>query len=244
VEGTLSIHSIRTPRRELFYWATVLATFALGTATGDLTARTLNLGYLTSGIWFSVAFAAVAVAHWKFGLNSILAFWICYVLTRPVGASFADYVAFPHSVGGLGVGHGAVALFLTFLIIIFVGYLAVTRKDVEEVAPPARPGHRRGVPTAAEYRPPYQGERFDERAYPPRPGRSPYQDGPFDEQPYPPRPGPSPYQREPLDEQPYRPRPERSPYQREPFDDEPYPPRPRDDEPRRPPDGFFAWDDR
>ena len=206
VEGTLSIHSIRTRRRELFYWATVLATFALGTATGDLTARTLNLGYLASGIWFSVAFAAVAVAHWKFGLNSILAFWICYVLTRPVGASFADYVAFPHAVGGLGVGHGAVALVLTFLIVIFVGYLAVTRKDVEGAAPSARPGHRRAVPPATEYRPPYQVGRFDEEPYPPRP--------------------------------------ERSPYQREPFDGEPYPPRPMDGEPRRPPDGFFAWDDR
>jgi uncharacterized membrane-anchored protein len=206
VEGTLSIHSIRTRRRELFYWATVLATFALGTATGDLTARTLNLGYLTSGIWFSVAFAAVAVAHWKFGLNSILAFWICYVLTRPVGASFADYVAFPHAVGGLGVGHGAVALILTFLIVIFVGYLTVTRKDVEGGAPSARPGHRRAVPPATEYRPPYQGGRFDEEPYPPRPGRSPYQ--------------------------------------REPFDSEPYPPRSMDGEPRRPPDGFFAWDDR
>src|SRR6516225_6573464 len=173
VEGTLSIHSIRTPRRELFYWATVLATFALGTATGDLTARTLNLGYLASGIWFSIAFAAVAVAHWKFGLNSILAFWICYVLTRPVGASFADYVAFPHSFGGLGVGHGPVALFLTFLIVIFVGYLAVTRKDVEEEPAPAPSGHRRGVPSATEYRPPYQSGRFDDQ---PRPGRSPYRD--------------------------------------------------------------------
>jgi len=151
VERTLSIHSIRTPRREVFYWAAVLATFALGTATGDLTARTLNLGYLASGIWFSVAFAAVAVAHWKLGLNPILAFWICYVLTRPVGASFADYVAFPHAVGGLGVGHGPVALFLTFFIVVFVGYLTVTRRDVEKpagepagAAPPlARSRHRR-----------------------------------------------------------------------------------------------------
>ena len=244
VEGTLSIHSIRTPRRELFYWATVLATFALGTATGDLTARTLNLGYLTSGIWFSVAFAAVAVAHWKFGLNSILAFWICYVLTRPVGASFADYVAFPHSVGGLGVGHGPVALFLTFLIVIFVGYLAVTRKDVEEpaegAAPAARSGHRRGVQSPVEYRPPYQRGPYDEESYPPRPGRSPYQRGPFEEEPYPPRP----YQREPFEEEPYPPRAGRSPHQREPFDDEPYPPGPRDEAPRHPPEGFFAWDDR
>jgi uncharacterized membrane-anchored protein len=195
VEGTLSIHSIRTPRRELFYWATVLATFALGTATGDLTARTLNLGYLASGIWFSVAFAAVAVARWKFGLNSILAFWICYVLTRPVGASFADYVAFPRSVGGLGVGHGPVALALTFLIIILVGYLAVTRKDVEEAPPAARSE------------------------------RSPYPDGPFEEQPY-------------------QPRPERSPYQHEPFDEVPYQPRHGYEAPRRPPEDFFAGDDR
>ena len=124
-EKTLSIHSIRTPRRELFYWATVLATFALGTATGDFTARTLHLGYLASGFLFLAAFVVVAVAHWKFGLNPILAFWIAYVLTRPVGASFADYVAFPKSVGGLGVGHGPVALVLTFIIAALVAYLAV-----------------------------------------------------------------------------------------------------------------------
>ena len=257
VEGTLSIHSIRTPRRELFYWATVLATFALGTATGDLTARTLNLGYLASGIWFSIAFAAVAVAHWKFGLNSILAFWICYVLTRPVGASFADYVAFPHSFGGLGVGHGPVALFLTFLIVIFVGYLAVNRKDVEEVPLSARSGHRRDTPSAAGYRPPYQGGRFDEEPQQHWPEQPPYQGEPFDEEPYRPRSRRSPYRREPFDEQPrparspYRrepfdeqPRPARSPYPREPFDEEPYPPRPGSEEPRRPPEGFFAWDDR
>jgi uncharacterized membrane-anchored protein len=145
-EGTLSIHSIRTPRRELFYWATVLATFAMGTATGDMTAKTLNLGYLASGIWFSIAFAAVAVAHWKFRLNPILAFWVAYVLTRPVGASFADYIAFPHSVGGLGVGHGPVALALTAVIAILVGYLAVTRNDVEDprqAAAPAAPARQR-----------------------------------------------------------------------------------------------------
>src|SRR5689334_6409840 len=181
-ERALSIHSIRTPRREAFYWATVLATFAMGTATGDLTARTLNLGYLASGIWFSIAFAAVAVAHWKFRLNPILAFWIAYVLTRPVGASFADYVAFPHSVGGLGVGHGQVALVLTFFIVILVGYLAVTRKDVEDprqVAAPAasarhrqagqQPGYPRGSqpvpPRAARPDPPlhYPGQYQDER---------------------------------------------------------------------------------
>jgi uncharacterized membrane-anchored protein len=185
-EGTLSIHSIRTPRREMFYWATVLATFALGTATGDMTARTLNLGYLASGIWFSLAFAVVAVAHWKFGLNPILAFWIAYVLTRPVGASFADYIAFPHSFGGLGVGHGPVALVLTFIIVILVAYLAVTRKDVEDPrqaaaladadrygpAEPRRPGYppasKPVPPHAARPDPPmrYPGQYPDERYRP------------------------------------------------------------------------------
>jgi len=176
----------------------------------------------------------VAVAHWRFGLNPILAFWICYVLTRPVGASFADYVAFPHSVGGLGVGHGPVALFLTFLIVIFVGYLTVTRKDVEELAGAptrsARPRHRRDVSSAAERRP-----------APPRPS---YRSGPADEPPYPPRPGRPPYQRGPFDEEPYPPRPGRSPYQREPFEEPPDLARPRNEEPRRPPEGFFLWDDR
>ena len=171
-EGTLSIHSIRTPRREAFYWATVLATFAMGTATGDLTARTLHLGYLTSGILFSIAFLAVALLHWKFGLNPILAFWIAYVLTRPVGASYADYVAFPKSVGGLGVGHGQVATVLTIIIIGFVAYLAVTRKDVEEVPeePPSRgpARHRRVDPAGGEYPPPLPPRRVDPYSADPR----------------------------------------------------------------------------
>ena len=183
-EGTLSIHSIRTPRRELFYWATVLATFALGTATGDLTAKTLNLGYLASGIWFLVAFTAVAVAHWKFGLNPILAFWIAYVLTRPVGASFADYIAFPQSVGGLGVGHGPVALVLTVVIVIFVAYLAVTRKDVENPRQAASAGaarHRVGEPKRPGYPP-------ASRPMPPHAARQdppPYYPGQYPDEQYP-----------------------------------------------------------
>jgi uncharacterized membrane-anchored protein len=178
-EGTLSIHSIRTPRREAFYWATVLATFALGTATGDMTAKTVGLGYLASGIVFSLAFVVVAVAHWKLGLNSILAFWIAYVLTRPIGASFADYLAFPKSVGGLNTGHAPVALVLTVIIVCLVAYLAKTRIDVEQVpeepstAGPSR--HRRpGGPGPGEYRP--TPRQVDPYSRDPRSMRPPPQD--------------------------------------------------------------------
>jgi uncharacterized membrane-anchored protein len=88
-EKTLSIHSIYTFRRELFYWATVMTTFALGTAAGDMTASTLGLGFFTSGLLFAFLFALPAIAHWRFGLNDIAAFWFAYILTRPLGASFA-----------------------------------------------------------------------------------------------------------------------------------------------------------
>ena len=94
-EGTLSIHSVTTQRREAFYWATVFATFALGTALGDFTATSLNLGYLASGILFGVVILMPALAWWRFGLNSIAAFWMAYVVTRPLGASFADYISKP-----------------------------------------------------------------------------------------------------------------------------------------------------
>jgi uncharacterized membrane-anchored protein len=129
-EGTLSIHSIYTPRRETFYWATVLATFALGTAAGDMTATSLHLGYLASGFLFAGLIAIPALAWWRLGLNEILAFWIAYILTRPLGASFADWMAVPPSKGGLGLGTGAVSLGLALAIVGFVGYLARTRVDV------------------------------------------------------------------------------------------------------------------
>jgi uncharacterized membrane-anchored protein len=130
-EHTLSIHSITSPRRELFYWATVLATFALGTAVGDLTATTLHLGFLTSGLMFTGLICLPALAYWKLGLNSVLAFWIAYVLTRPLGASYADWLGVPHRYGGVGLGRGLVALMLIVVIVGFVAYLAVTRKDVQ-----------------------------------------------------------------------------------------------------------------
>ncbi len=129
-ERTLSIHSITTRRRELFYWATVMATFALGTATGDMTASTLGLGYLGSGVLFAALFALPALGYWLLGLNEILAFWFAYILTRPLGASFADWFGKPQSFSGLGLGTGQISLVLGALIIGFVGYLTVTHKDV------------------------------------------------------------------------------------------------------------------
>ena len=147
-EHTLSIHSITSPRRELFYWATVLVTFALGTAVGDLTATTLHLGFLTSGLMFTGLICLPALAYWKLGLNPVLAFWIAYVLTRPLGASYADWLGVPHRYGGVALGRGLVALILSAVIVGFVAYLAVTRKDVqpEETVQASRaPGarHRR-----------------------------------------------------------------------------------------------------
>ena len=103
VEGTLSVHSVTTPRRELFYWATVLATFALGTALGDLTATTLRLGYLGSGIMFAGLIALPGIAY-RLGLGATAAFWWAYILTRPLGASFADWIAVTRDRGGLDLG--------------------------------------------------------------------------------------------------------------------------------------------
>ncbi len=131
-ERTLSIHSITTRRREAFYWATVLATFALGTAVGDLTATTLHLGFLTSALMFTALICLPALAYWKLGLNSVLAFWIAYVLTRPLGASYADWLGVPHRYGGVGLGRGLVALILSVVIVGLVAVLAVTRMDAEE----------------------------------------------------------------------------------------------------------------
>ena len=127
-EKTLSIHSIYTPRRELFYWAAVMATFALGTAAGDMTATTMGLGYFTSGVMFGVLFVLPALAYKLFGLNAILAFWTSYVLTRPFGASFADWAGKAPNLSGLGLGTGGVSIALTIVIVILVGYVTVTGK--------------------------------------------------------------------------------------------------------------------
>jgi uncharacterized membrane-anchored protein len=136
-ERTLSIHSIRTRRREMFYWAAVLATFALGTATGDMTAVTMHLGYLSSGIMFAFLIALPALAHWLWKLDAILAFWWAYVLTRPLGASFADWAGVSHGRGGLDLGTGPVSLVLAVFIVLLVGYLTFVHGDSEpETVPP------------------------------------------------------------------------------------------------------------
>jgi uncharacterized membrane-anchored protein len=139
-EKTLSIHSIVTVRREFFYWATVMTTFALGTATGDLTAVTLHLGYLTSGVMFAVLIAIPALAYRFLRMNAIFTFWFAYVLTRPLGASFADWMGVSHARGGLALGTGPVSLVLAVIIFGFVGYLTVTRKDTPR--PSGRYAHR------------------------------------------------------------------------------------------------------
>ncbi len=131
-EGTLSIHSIVTCRREIYYWITVLATFALGTAAGDLTATTMHLGFFSSAILFGCLIALPAIAWWRFKLNAVAAFWCAYVLTRPLGASFADWFGKAHSLdGGLGYGDGRVAGLTTIVIIILVGYLSIRRNDIQ-----------------------------------------------------------------------------------------------------------------
>jgi uncharacterized membrane-anchored protein len=130
-EKTLSIHSIYTRRREQYYWATVLATFALGTAAGDMTATSFHIGYLASGIMFASIIALPAVAHRWFGLNSILAFWFAYIITRPLGASFADWLDATRRLGGLNLGQGPVALAFAVVMVSFIAYLAATRIDVK-----------------------------------------------------------------------------------------------------------------
>ena len=136
-EGTLSIHSITTQRREAFYWATVFATFALGTALGDFTASSLNMGYLPSGLFFLGVFLLPALAWWRFGLNSVAAFWAAYIVTRPLGASFSDWISKPANITGLNFGNGRTAIVFAVVVALLVGYLAVARPDVQPSSEPA-----------------------------------------------------------------------------------------------------------
>jgi uncharacterized membrane-anchored protein len=134
VEGSLSIHSIASVRRELFYWAAILFTFALGTAAGDLLAESVGLGYATSALIFAGAIALIATGYYGFRLNGVLAFWLAYIATRPLGASMGDFLSQPVADGGLGLGTVATsALFLT-AITALVAYLTRSRADAAPIA--------------------------------------------------------------------------------------------------------------
>ncbi|BBH24176.1 membrane protein [Paenibacillus baekrokdamisoli] len=139
-EKTLSIHSISTRRREVFYWLTVLTTFALGTAAGDMTATTMHLGYLSSGIWFAVILAIPAIGYFMLKWKEIFAFWFAYIMTRPVGASFADWLSATHNSGGLGLGKGSVTFVLTILIVILVVFRGGSAAQVAELESDAASG--------------------------------------------------------------------------------------------------------
>ncbi len=138
-EHTLSIHSVETRRRELFYWAAAVVTFALGTAMGDLTAVTFHLGFFSSGLLFAGVFALPALYFAATRRHGIFCFWFAYIATRPLGASFADWAAKPKSSGGLGAGDGIVAAVLGLLILVGVVYLALTGVDRPGAAATTRP---------------------------------------------------------------------------------------------------------
>src|SRR5260370_36235600 len=127
LEHTLSIHSITTRRREVFYWLTVSFTFALGTAVGDLTASSLHFGVVGSIVLFAVIMAVPALGCWRFRLNSVVAFWCAYIVTRPLGASVAAWLSKPTKVGGLDYGDGPVAAVLLVIALILVAVAVVRR---------------------------------------------------------------------------------------------------------------------
>jgi uncharacterized membrane-anchored protein len=129
-EKTLSIHTIFTTRRELFYWAAILFTFALGTAAGDLAAEGMSLGYATSATIFGVLIGIVTIAYYFFKANAIGAFWVAYILTRPLGASLGDYLSQPVANGGLGLGAVVTSMLFLSTIVGLVIYLTISRKDM------------------------------------------------------------------------------------------------------------------
>jgi uncharacterized membrane-anchored protein len=131
-EKTLSIHSIVTSRREAFYWLTILFTFALGTAAGDLFSETYQLGYGLSALIFGGLIAVVAVARFSLRVSEVTTFWAAYILTRPLGASIGDYMSQAKEDSGIGLGTTTTSAIFLVLIFVLVGYLAVTRVDVTE----------------------------------------------------------------------------------------------------------------
>lgn len=132
-EKTLAMHSINTTKRELFYWVAILVTFALGTATGDYLAEALKLGYLEAAIIFGAAIAAIAIGHFYFGMNGVLAFWLAYILTRPLGASIGDLLSQPTRNGGYGLGTVGTSILFLSIITSLIIYLSFKQKKVRSL---------------------------------------------------------------------------------------------------------------
>ncbi len=138
-EKTLSVHWIATTKRELFYWAAILFTFALGTSAGDLLTEKAGTGYALGALMFAGMIALVAIAHYAFKINSVLAFWMAYILTRPLGASMGDLLAQTRQDGGLGLGTTGTSAIFLIVIVALVTYLTKTLKPQDL----ARPADRR-----------------------------------------------------------------------------------------------------
>jgi uncharacterized membrane-anchored protein len=136
-ENTLSIHAVTTTRREAFYWAAILFTFALGTAAGDLVSEQLGLGYALSGVIFGGTIALITLGYYALRLNAVFAFWAAYVLTRPLGASIGDFLTQAHKDGGLALSTTSVSAAFLAIIIALVAYLTVSQADREELHPEA-----------------------------------------------------------------------------------------------------------
>lgn len=130
-ERTLSIHTVYTTRREVFYWLTILFTFALGTAAGDLVAEQFSLGYLATGILFGMIIASLTIGYFFLKLDEILAFWLIYILTRPLGASFGDLLSQPRQYGGLGLGTIITSVIFLLIIVCVVAYMSVRHRGDE-----------------------------------------------------------------------------------------------------------------
>jgi uncharacterized membrane-anchored protein len=132
-EKTLAMHSIDTPKRELFYWAAILFTFALGTATGDLLAESLKLGYARSVLVFGTAIAVIAASHFYLKMNTVLSFWLAYILTRPLGASIGDLLSQPVKNGGYGLGTVSTSILFLCIITSLIIYLSLKQKKARSL---------------------------------------------------------------------------------------------------------------
>jgi len=140
-EGTLSIHTIDTRRRELYYWFAVFGSFALGTAAGDMTATTLNLGFFHSILLFSAIMLIPLLGWWRFNWNPIFAFWFAYIDTRPIGASFSDWFSKPHNITGLNFGDGHTSGVALIVFIMLVGWTTLSRHGIQDKGGDALPSH-------------------------------------------------------------------------------------------------------